>query len=105
MGKACCWSPLCAWTTLPAKHSFGVDEIRQNGDKMETTMPTKKSSHPSFGKMTVFPAHKIVTMIETMPTATAVAVASGKIVAVGSMESLRPWLDRYPYEVDDRFAG
>ena len=67
-------------------------------------MPAKKSNHPNFGKMTVFPARKIITMIASMPTATAVAVASGKIVAVGSLESLRPWLDRYPYEVDDRFA-
>ncbi len=83
-------------SVLLATHNFN--------DFVENKMPTKKSNHPNFGKMTVFPARKIITMIASMPTATAVAVASGKIVAVGSLESLRPWLDRYPFEVDDRFA-
>lgn len=67
-------------------------------------MPAKKASHPNFGKMTVFPARKIITMCDSAPEATAVAVAGGRIIAVGSMETLRPWLDLYPYEVDDRFA-
>jgi predicted amidohydrolase YtcJ len=58
---------------------------------------------PKFGKITVFPARKILTMTDTQPIATAVAVADGKIVAVGSMQSLQPWLDRYPHEIDDTF--
>jgi predicted amidohydrolase YtcJ len=66
-------------------------------------MTAKKSTHPKFGKITVFPARRIITMTTTMPTAQAVAVADRKIVAVGSMKSLQPWLDRYTYEVDDRF--
>jgi predicted amidohydrolase YtcJ len=36
--------------------------------------------------------------------ATAVAVADGKIVSVGSLESLQPWLRRVPHDVDDSFA-
>ena len=38
------------------------------------------------------------------PEATAVAVVDGKIVSVGvTFDDLKPWLDKYPYEVDDRF--
>jgi len=54
--------------------------------------------------LTVYPARRIVTMDPGRPFATAVAVMDGRIVSVGSMESLRPWLDHYPYTVDDRFA-
>ncbi len=57
-----------------------------------------------FEKITVFTAKKIITMTEAMPTAKAVAVADGRIVSVGTLDSLKPWLDRYPHEVDDRFA-
>ena len=55
-------------------------------------------------KLKVFTAKKIITMAEALPTATAVAVADGKIVSVGTLESLQPWLDRYPHEIDERFA-
>lgn len=34
------------------------------------------------------------------PLATAVAVSEGKIVSVGSLESMRPWLDRFDHEID-----
>jgi predicted amidohydrolase YtcJ len=60
-------------------------------------------SQSKLGKMTVYRARKIITMCDTMPTAEAVAVANGKIVSVGTMKSLKPWLDRYPHETDDRF--
>ena len=39
--------------------------------------------------LTVFTAKKIITMEPAMPEATAVAVADGRIVAVGSLESLK----------------
>ena len=39
-----------------------------------------------------------------MPLATAVAVSGDRIVEVGSLESLRPWLDAHPHDIDDRFA-
>ena len=63
------------------------------------------SSDAPIGKITVFPARKIITMTDAMPTAEAVAVADGKIVAVGTMASLKPWLDRYPHDIDDRLVN
>ena len=54
------------------------------------------------GQLTVYPARKIVTMDPSMPTATVVAVRDDRIVAVGTMDTLRPWLDAYEYEIDDR---
>ena len=40
----------------------------------------------------------------TNPNATAVAVRGDRVVAVGSMDDLKPWLDAYPYDLDDSFA-
>ena len=53
--------------------------------------------------MAVFTARKIVTMVPSQPEATAVAVQDGKIVEVGSLETMRPWLDARPHEIDNRF--
>lgn len=56
-------------------------------------------------EITVFVAKKIVTMDPGWPIATAVAVKDGRILSVGeTMEDLRPWLDRFPYKVDETFA-
>jgi predicted amidohydrolase YtcJ len=55
------------------------------------------------GKVTVFTAKKIITMDRGRPEATAVAVMDGKILSVGSMESIKPWLDQFEYKVDDTF--
>lgn len=43
--------------------------------------------------ITVYVAKKIITMEPSLPTATAVAVADGRIVGVGSLESLKSWTD------------
>lgn len=56
-------------------------------------------------EITVFTARKIVTMNPPMPEATAVAVRDGRIVEVGSMDTLRPWLDRHPHRVDRQFEN
>ena len=53
----------------------------------------------------VFTAKKIVTMNPDMPEATAVAVREGKILAVGSLDSMQPWLKRYKHTIDDRFKN
>ncbi len=37
------------------------------------------------------------------PSATAIAVRDGKILSVGSMEDLSPWLKNSPYEIIDTF--
>ena len=55
------------------------------------------------GKITVFTAKKIVTMDPGWPEGTAVAVMDGRILSVGTFDDLKPWLDKYPFEVDDRF--
>lgn len=56
-------------------------------------------------EITVFVAKKIVTMDPGWPVATAVAVKDGRILSVGeTMEDLKPWLDRFPYRIDETFA-
>lgn len=54
--------------------------------------------------VTVFKAKKIITMNPQQPYATAVAVLDGKILAVGELETMQSWFDRYAYTVDNRFA-
>ncbi|SVC63958.1 uncharacterized protein METZ01_LOCUS316812, partial [marine metagenome] len=53
--------------------------------------------------ITVFPARRIHTMDPSLPEATAIAVRDGRIVEVGSIESLQPWLGRHEHMVDNRF--
>ncbi|WPZ32707.1 amidohydrolase [Thalassobaculum sp. OXR-137] len=55
--------------------------------------------------LTVFVARSIRTMNASMPQATAVAVADGRIVEVGSLESLKPWLDAHPHRTDRTFEN
>lgn len=54
--------------------------------------------------VTVFTARKILTMDQGRPFGTAVAVKDGRILSVGSLETLEPWLKRYSYVIDDTFA-
>lgn len=56
-------------------------------------------------EITVFTARKIVTMNAPMPEATAVAVRDGRIVEVGSLETLKPWLDGHPHRIDRQFEN
>jgi predicted amidohydrolase YtcJ len=57
------------------------------------------------GKLTVFTAKRIRTMDAGRPTADAVAFQNGRIVSVGTLASMRPWLDLQPHDIDDRFRG
>lgn len=43
-------------------------------------------------------------MDPSLPTATALAVRGQRIVEVGTLESLRPWLDTHDHEIDERFG-
>ncbi len=54
--------------------------------------------------ITVFIAKKIVTMDPGWPTAMAVAVKDGRVLSVGSLDDLKPWLDKHPYTIDRTFA-
>ncbi len=54
---------------------------------------------------TIYVAKKIVTMERKPPTATAVAVADKRIVAVGTMREVKSALGDRPFTVDDTFAS
>ena len=54
--------------------------------------------------ITVYTARQIHTMDPSLPTATAMAVRGDRIIEVGTVESLRPWLDAHEHVVDSRFA-
>ena len=56
-------------------------------------------------KITVFTAKKIITMETAIPEATAVAVADGRILAVGDLESLKPWTDGRKVTYDSTFEN
>jgi predicted amidohydrolase YtcJ len=58
---------------------------------------------PSVGPLTVFVAKRIVTMEPALPTATAVAVSGDRIVAVGTVEDLQPWIEAKGARVDETF--
>ena len=51
-------------------------------------------------ELRVYTARKIITMEPALPEATAVAVADGRIVAVGTLPSLQPWLAGNQVSVD-----
>ena len=52
----------------------------------------------------IYTARKILTMETTDPTATAVAVAGDRILAVGSLEEVKKALADRPFTIDERFA-
>ncbi|MCH2635569.1 MAG: amidohydrolase [Acidimicrobiales bacterium] len=54
--------------------------------------------------ITVYTASHIHTMDPGRPDASAVAVSDGRIVSVGSIDSMEPWLRRYPHSIDDRYS-
>lgn len=54
--------------------------------------------------LTLFPAKKVITMNPSMPEAEAVLVDGDRIVEVGPIKHMRPWLDAKPHQVDDSFT-
>ena len=52
------------------------------------------------GPVTIYTAQKVITMEPGLPRASAVAVADGMIVGVGSEESLAPWVEQRGGRVD-----
>ncbi len=54
--------------------------------------------------LTVYPARSIITMNPSLPRATAVAVRDDRIVEVGTLQSLAPWLEAFDHRIDDRFS-
>lgn len=54
-------------------------------------------------RLKVFTAGRVRTMDPGRPVAEAVAVKDGRVVSVGTLDSMRPWLERESYEIDDSF--
>ncbi len=53
---------------------------------------------------TLFPATSVITMNPSQPRAEAVLVREdGRIVEVGSLDSMQPWLANHSHEVNDAF--
>ena len=65
-----------------------------------TACPDVRAAEP----MRVYTAGSIITMDESLPRARAVAVADGRILAVGELETMGAWLDEREHEIDQRFA-
>ena len=40
----------------------------------------------------------------SQPVGQAIAVRDGAILEIGTLESLKPWLERYPHKIDTTFA-
>ena len=55
-------------------------------------------------EITVFTARRVITMDQSIPEASAVAVRDGRVVEVGSIDTLQPWLIRHPHIIDEQFA-
>jgi predicted amidohydrolase YtcJ len=51
-------------------------------------------------ELVVYTARKVITMEPALPEAGAVAVREGRIVAVGTLESLRPWTSSHQTRID-----
>ena len=86
--KYSCYAIWLASLPLPILAQVSVESVHMSAPK----------------KITVFVAKKIVTMDPAIPSASAVAVADGKIISVGSLAELKPWLDRYPHEINYQFS-
>ncbi|MFK7974729.1 MAG: amidohydrolase [Halioglobus sp.] len=63
--------------------------------------PAGETATAPNSQLTIYTAKKIITMEPAMPEATAVAVADGRIVAVGSLKSLQSWVDARGATIDD----
>lgn len=50
--------------------------------------------------ITVYVAKRIYTMDPGRPTAEAIAVMDGRVLSTGTLESMKPWLDRHPHTID-----
>tara|TARA_R110002110_G_scaffold405241_1_gene624260 strand:+ start:95968 stop:97680 length:1713 start_codon:yes stop_codon:yes gene_type:complete len=51
-------------------------------------------------ELVVYTARKVITMEPAQPVATAIAVADGNIVAVGTLDSLKPWTSTRSTRID-----
>jgi hypothetical protein len=64
---------------------------------------TPATAQDQSGAITVYVAKKVVTMDPTRPVATAVAVRDGRILSVGSLQDLGPWLKDKKHTINRQF--
>jgi predicted amidohydrolase YtcJ len=74
-------------------------------NKLSAATVSGNVQQPAHETITVFLARKIITMDPGWPEATAVAVRAGRILSVGSLDDLKPWLEGGRYRIDDTFAS
>jgi len=65
----------------------------------------EKIAFQSEPEITVYQARSVITMNPSQPRATAVAVAEGRILGVGSLDDLTPWLQNRSYRIDRTFSN
>lgn len=84
--------------TIPSR--FCAALLAVVGTTLVVTPPACLAATASAAPLVVYTAKKIITMEPALPEATAVAVADGRIVAVGTLESLKPWLAAREVTID-----
>ncbi len=52
----------------------------------------------------MYPARSVITMNRSWPRAEAVAIRGDRIVEVGTLDTMEPWLRHHEHHIDDRFA-
>ena len=72
---------------------------------IQSTYAASDQEIPKFESLKVFTAKKIITMNDHQPIATALAVADGRIVALGELESIKPWFKGREVAIDDTFKN
>ena len=65
--------------------------------------PVDSISSQPVSNIVIYTAKKIITMEPSLPQASAVAVADGRIVAVGSLDSMAYWSKQKTTTIDTRF--
>ncbi|MBM3386788.1 MAG: amidohydrolase [Betaproteobacteria bacterium] len=65
--------------------------------------PMKNTVAPDREPLTIFTAKRIHTMDESLAQASAVAVANGRIVAVGTLQDMQVWCDGRAHRIDRQF--
>jgi len=85
-------------TFLARLFSFFVFFLFSLSNTFANTAPSEQAE--KIDSLTVYTAKRIITMEPSMPEAKAVAVANGKIVSVGTLDSLKVWTDKYETQFD-----
>lgn len=75
------------------------------GQSQENTLQDVAAATLQPSIVTVFPARQVVTLDPSKPSAEAIAVADGRILAVGSMRELQAMLKDRQHTIDSRFEN